>query len=63
MVFKSDKSSMGNFGNQSPDKLNRIVEGTNVEEGKRILKESGLNLITADDMEDGARKVVAAAGS
>tara|TARA_B110000003_G_C16534631_1_gene490283 strand:+ start:636 stop:1076 length:441 start_codon:yes stop_codon:yes gene_type:complete len=31
MVFKSDKSSMGNFGNQSPDKLNRIVEGTNVE--------------------------------
>ena len=31
MVFKSDKSTMGNFGNQSPDKLNRIVEGTNIE--------------------------------
>ena len=31
MVFKSDKSTMGSFGNQSPDKLNRIVEGTNVE--------------------------------
>ena len=28
--------------------------------GKRILAESDLNLITADDMEDGARKVVEA---
>lgn len=34
------------------------LEGTNVEEGKRILQESGLNLIAANDMADGARKIV-----
>ena len=33
------------------------MEGTNVEEGRRILAESGLNLITAADMKDAARKV------
>lgn len=38
------------------------LEGTNVEEGKKILEESGLNLITSSDMEDGARKVVEAVG-
>jgi succinyl-CoA synthetase beta subunit len=38
------------------------LEGTNVELGKEILASSGLNLITADGMEDAARKVVAAAG-
>ena len=37
------------------------MEGTNVEQGKRMLKESGLNFETADDMRDGAEKVVAAA--
>ena len=36
------------------------LEGTNVEEGKKILEESGLKLITANDMQDGAEKVVAA---
>jgi succinyl-CoA synthetase beta subunit len=35
------------------------MEGTNVELGKRMLAESGLALITADDMADGARKAVA----
>jgi len=39
------------------------LEGTNVEEGRRILKESGLNFIVADTMKDAAEKVVAAAGS
>jgi succinyl-CoA synthetase beta subunit len=37
------------------------MEGTNVEQGKRMLKESGLNFTTADDMADAAKKVVAAA--
>jgi len=37
------------------------MEGTNVELGKKMLAESGLALTTADDMGDGARKVVALA--
>ena len=37
------------------------LEGTNVELGKEILAKSSLNLITADSMEDAARKVVTAA--
>ncbi|GIU98440.1 MAG: succinate--CoA ligase [ADP-forming] subunit beta [Actinomycetota bacterium] len=36
------------------------LAGTNVEEGRRILGESGLDLIVADDLDDGARKAVAA---
>jgi succinyl-CoA synthetase beta subunit len=36
------------------------LEGTNVAEGKRIIRESGLNVISADDLEDAARKIVAA---
>jgi succinyl-CoA synthetase beta subunit len=35
------------------------MEGTNVEEGRKILAESGLNLITAADMKDAAQKVAA----
>ena len=35
------------------------LEGTNVEEGKRILNESGLPIIAADDLGDAARKIVA----
>jgi succinyl-CoA synthetase beta subunit len=35
------------------------LEGTNVEEGKQILAESGLNLIVAKDLKDAAEKVVA----
>ena len=35
------------------------LAGTNVELGKAILAESGLDLIPADDMADGARKIVA----
>jgi succinyl-CoA synthetase beta subunit len=37
------------------------MEGTNVEKGKEMLKASGLNFQTADDMNEAARKVVAAA--
>ena len=38
------------------------MEGTNVERGKQILAESKLDIITATDMLDGARKAVEAAG-
>ncbi len=37
------------------------LEGTNVEEGKKILMESGLNFVVAETMKDAADKVVAAA--
>ena len=37
------------------------AEGTNVEQGKRMLAESGLALVMAEDMGDGARKAVALA--
>ena len=37
------------------------LEGTNVERGTQLLKESGLALIAADDLADAAQKVVAAA--
>ena len=37
------------------------AEGTNVDIGKKMLAESGLNFITADSMKDAAEKVVAAA--
>jgi len=36
------------------------LEGTNVDEGKKILAESGFDIISADDLGDAARKVVAA---
>jgi len=35
------------------------MEGTNVEEGRKILAESGLNLITAADLKDAAQKIAA----
>ncbi|MHC4547151.1 MAG: ADP-forming succinate--CoA ligase subunit beta [Planctomycetota bacterium] len=37
------------------------LEGTNVERGRQLLKESGLTITTADDMADAARKAVEAA--
>lgn len=36
------------------------LEGTNVEQGKAIISESGLNVIPADDLDDAAQKIVAA---
>ena len=38
------------------------LAGTNVDLGKKMLSESGLDLITADDMDSGARKSVGAVG-
>jgi len=37
------------------------LEGTNVEKGKEILKDSGLKFLIADGMKDAAEKAVAAA--
>jgi succinyl-CoA synthetase beta subunit len=38
------------------------MEGTNVEKGQQILRDSGLNFTIADGMKDAAQKVVALAG-
>jgi succinyl-CoA synthetase beta subunit len=38
------------------------MEGTNVEQGQQILRESGLNFTIANGMKDGAEKVVSLAG-
>ncbi|MGI8654047.1 MAG: ADP-forming succinate--CoA ligase subunit beta [Pyrinomonadaceae bacterium] len=38
------------------------LEGTNVEEGQRVIKESGMNFTVAKGMQDAAQKVVALAG-
>ena len=38
------------------------LAGTNVKLGKKMLSESGLDLITADDMDDGARKAIISIG-
>ncbi len=37
------------------------LAGTNVEEGKRILRESGLPIITADNLAEAAQEAVTAA--
>jgi succinyl-CoA synthetase beta subunit len=39
------------------------LEGTNVEAGREILKQSGLHFIVAETMKDAAEKVVAAAAA
>ena len=36
------------------------LEGTNVELGKQIIQESGLNVVSADDLDDAAQKIVKA---
>ena len=36
------------------------LAGTNVEEGKQILRDSGLKIIPADDLDDAAIKIVSA---
>lgn len=39
------------------------LEGTNVEEGQRVLRESGMNFLVANGMKDAAEKAVKAAGA
>ena len=34
------------------------LEGTNVEQGKKIIRESGLNVVPADNLDDAAQKIV-----
>ncbi|MDP8995552.1 MAG: succinate--CoA ligase subunit beta, partial [Pseudomonadota bacterium] len=36
------------------------LEGTNVEQGKDIIRKSGLNVLSADDLSDAAKKIVKA---
>jgi succinyl-CoA synthetase beta subunit len=36
------------------------LEGTNVQLGKKIINNSGLNVVSADDLDDAARKIVRA---
>ena len=36
------------------------LEGTNVEAGKKIIRESGLNVLPADNLDDAAQKIVKA---
>jgi succinyl-CoA synthetase beta subunit len=36
------------------------LEGTNVDAGKKIIRESGLNVLPADDLDDAAQKIVQA---
>jgi succinyl-CoA synthetase beta subunit len=36
------------------------LEGTNVEKGRALLAESGFDIVTAEDLTDAAKKVIAA---
>jgi len=36
------------------------LEGTNVEQGKKIISESGLDVVPADNLDDAAQKIVKA---
>ena len=66
-ILRCDRLAQGlvEAGRQVELKVPIVVrmEGTNVDEGKRILDESGMNFINAEDMWDGARKAVELAGS
>ncbi len=57
-------SGVVNAANELKFKVPVVVrmEGTNVKQGKDILKKSGLNFTVADGMKDGAQKAVALAG-
>ena len=64
-IMKCDVIAQGIINAAKSLKLNVPLvvrlEGTNVERGKQLLKESGLALIAADDLADAAQKAVAAA--
>jgi succinyl-CoA synthetase beta subunit len=66
-IMKCDVIAQGIINAAKSLKLNVPLvvrlEGTNVERGKRLLKETGLALIAADDLADAAQKAVAAAKS
>lgn len=61
-IMKCDIIANGVVGAAKQVKLDRPLvvrlEGTNVELGKKILNESGLNIVAAESMADGAEKIV-----
>jgi succinyl-CoA synthetase beta subunit len=59
MVANGVVAAAKNLGVQIP--IVARLEGTNVEEGRRVLNESGIGIIPATTMSDAAEKVVAAA--
>jgi len=59
MVAKGVVEAAKNLGISVP--IVARLEGTNVEEGRRVLDESGINIISASGMQDAAQKAVAAA--
>ncbi len=60
MVARGVVGAAQNLGVQVPVVVR--LEGTNVEEGQRVLRESGLNFTVANGMKDAAEKVVSLAG-
>jgi len=60
MVARGVVGAANNLGIKVPVVVR--LEGTNVEEGQRVIRESGLNFTVATGMKDAAEKVVAAAG-
>jgi succinyl-CoA synthetase beta subunit len=58
MVARGVVEAAKNLGVQVPIVVR--LEGTNVEEGQRVLQESGMNFVVANGMKDAAEKVVAA---
>jgi succinyl-CoA synthetase beta subunit len=59
MVARGVVGAANNLGLKLPVVVR--LEGTNVEEGQRVIRESGLNFTVAQGMQDAAEKVVAAA--
>ena len=51
-----------NLVDREPLTISQSIDlaGTNVEEGKKILSDSGLKIIPADDLDDAAVKIVSA---
>ncbi len=60
MVARGVVGAANNLGIKVPVVVR--LEGTNVEEGQRVIRESGLNFTVASGMKDAAEKVVALAG-
>jgi len=60
MVARGVVGAANNLGVKVPVVVR--LEGTNVEEGQRVIRESGLNFTVANGMKDAAEKVVSLAG-
>ena len=61
MVANGVVAAIKNLGVSIP--IVARLEGTNVEEGRRVLRDSGINILTAEGMADAAAKVVSAANA